>query len=307
MRNLPIIYDGHHLAKLTGTSHDYIFSASNSQSRFYRSFKIKKRNGKLRAIDEPLPTLKNVQRWVLANILARIEVSKVAKAFVKDVSIKDNARFHRNQNYVISIDVRDFFPSIPLWRVYAVLRSQGYSRGVSYLIAKLCTLDDKLPQGAPTSPAISNIVLAEFDSKILDYTRSKGLRYTRYADDLTVSGGTVNIGELLEVVRVHLEMEGLHINDEKTKVMRKGGRQIVTGIVVNKKLSVKREIVRDLRKNCYYIKKFGLDLHLLNIGESRGNYINHLMGIATHILHIDKKNKDAIEALDLLKNYRRHQ
>jgi RNA-directed DNA polymerase len=119
----PIIYDINHLSLLVGYKAEYVIAAAYGKKAFYREFKIRKKSGGERTISEPLPSLKEIQRWILDNILYVHQPSRYAKGFVPKLSIKDNARFHRAQPKVLSLDLKDFFPTVKRYRVYGVFRS----------------------------------------------------------------------------------------------------------------------------------------------------------------------------------------
>ena len=186
--NLPIISSPEHFSLLVGLDHQYICNMAYASDRFYRHFSIPKSNGKARNIDEPLPDLKFVQSWILHNILEKCPVSDYAKAYFKGRTLKHNARFHRAQKVVLTMDIKDFFPSISVKDVESIFEDMGYFRDTACFLAYLCCLDNVLPQGAPTSPYLSNLRMVDLDSKISKYTSSSNMRYTRYADDLTFSG-----------------------------------------------------------------------------------------------------------------------
>ena len=126
-KKFPIIYSQHHLSLLVGYSEDYLYKVSNSSKKFYRVYEIPKKNGGTRTIAEPLPSLKEIQYWILENILYKCEVSKYAKAYVRGQSIKKNAKFHINQKVLLSLDIRDFFGSIKFFDIYKIFSSMGYS------------------------------------------------------------------------------------------------------------------------------------------------------------------------------------
>lgn len=303
-KGLPIIYSQRHLSLLIGYKYDYLLKVSNARSfEFYRCYEIpKKSSDSTRLICEPLPNLKEIQRWILDNILVHVDISKFAKAYVIGLSIKDNARFHRGQHQVLRLDVKDFFPSISGKKVYRIFRSLGYSSEVSAMLTGLTVLNDGLPQGAPTSPALSNIYLKRCDARIGGYCLPRKIRYSRYADDMTFSGN-FSAGKILSFIALVLSDNDLKLNESKTKIMFKHQRQSTTGLVVNKKINVAREKRRKLRQEVYYIKKYGLNGHLNRTKETRSNYISHLTGIANFILHINANDKDAIEAKKILAEY----
>ncbi|WP_171941224.1 reverse transcriptase family protein [Herbaspirillum rubrisubalbicans] len=279
-QSLPIIYSPDHLGKLTGYDPAYLRYVAYKQRSFYREFSIPKKSGGVRSISEPLPNLKSIQQWILTSILYKLEPSVYAKAFVPQRSIKENARFHRSQEMVFTVDIRDFFPSLSVKRINNIFLSLGYERRVAYYLTRLCSLDGGLPQGAPTSPALSNIIFSPTDNRIAKYCTPLGIRYTRYADDLTFSGN-FSVSDLLKIIRRELSALELTLNDSKTRLMKKHERQIVTGVVVNEKLNATRELRRGLRQSAYYIQKYGLENHINRIDEKRGNYLLHLIGQAT--------------------------
>lgn len=294
--NFPIIYNQVHFCKLVGYTEEYIFAACNQPKKFYRTFFIPKKNGKKRKIDEPLPSLKEIQNWIYQEILCNVKISSYAKAYVRGKSIKDNARFHRKQKKVLSMDIKDFFPSIGFKRVLNVFRNIGYRENVAVLLANLCCLNNCLPQGAPTSPVLSNIIAYKLDSKIVDYIGKEKIRYTRYADDLTFSGD-FNEGDIIKNVERIANSLGFKINEEKTRVRKRNQRQEVTGIVVNEKLQLNRRIRKRIRSDIYYIRKYGLESHLEHIGETRENYLYHIIGLVSYAVFINPYDEN-------LKDYR---
>lgn len=300
-QGLPIIFDGKHLCNLVGYRPAYVFAASNAQDAHYRHFEILKKNGSPRKISEPLPSLKEIQRWLLANVFDPIPVSKFAKAFKQGSSIKSNARFHKGQAQVLCLDIKDFFGNIHTNSVVKILCNVGYSVSVSVLIANLCTLNDSLPQGAPTSPAISNIFMNKFDSRIASFCLRRDIRYTRYADDLTFSGD-LHPDWVIRFVRKCLSGMLLTLNDSKTRLLKRNKQQLVTGVVVNVKLQATRHLRRKLRQEIYYIKHFGLSSHLAFTKNHFGRHVEHLMGIANFILFLNNNDLEATATLAYLKS-----
>ena len=302
-KNLPVIFDHTHLSLLIGIDNEYLHRISNAPNFFYRTFYIKKRNGKLRRIDEPLPDLKKVQTWILKEILYKRPCSKFAKAYIPKTSIKDNTRFHKKQEVVLTVDIKDFFPSIKSGYVLNFFLSCGYNLPVAVILSRLCCLNESLPQGAPTSAYLSNLVLKNFDCKISDYCKKRSIRYTRYADDLTFSGD-FDIASVLYVVDNELKYLNLKRNPKKVKIMRSGDRQYVTGIVVNEVQQLPREYRMKIRQEVHFIEKFGLDNHLSHIGEYRANYIEHLGGKIDYALSInpnDTKMQEYKKVIDKIR------
>lgn len=301
-KNLPVIYDQHHFSLLVGYNLSYLIKVSNSQKPFYREFKIpKKTKEEFRSITEPLPNLKNIQRWILEEILNKLTPSPYSKAFRKGYSIKDNARFHRKQKKVLTIDIENYFGSIDYNKVLKFFRDLGYSNAVAVMLANICTLDDELPQGSPTSPMLSNLITRRLDKRIAGFTDKNHIRYTRYADDLTFSGD-FSEGQLINFVKFVLEDEGFIINERKTRVRKQNQRQEVTGIVVNEKMQASRKYRRDLRKIMFFIKKYGINSHLEFIGEeNKLNYLYHLLGVVNFIINVNPNDLEAKEDYNYLK------
>ncbi len=220
----------------------------------YSQFTIPKRRGGSREIEAPSDDLKTLQRRVLRLLLNPLPVHAAAKGFVCDRSIVHNARPHAGQGIVINIDLRDFFPSISSDRVYQAFRALGWGREAARILTNICSRDGHLPQGAPTSPALSNLVCRKLDARLEGLVRGKG-RYTRYADDLTFSFAEFGKGkpdatsrEVLGAIRNIIEAEGFLIQmKKKVRVQRAHQRQTATGLVVNRKVNLPREIRRRIR------------------------------------------------------------
>jgi len=243
----------------------------------YHRYGIPKKTGGLRSISAPKPTLAKAQRWVLQHVLTPLPVEPEAHGFVTARSILTNAAPHVGKNVVLNMDVKDFFPSITFRRVKGLFKGVGYSEHVAAVLALLCTepprmpaeLDGKkymvalgercLPQGACTSPAITNLLCRRLDRRLAALSAKHGFTYTRYADDLTFSGPSrAGVGKLLKSVRSILTLEGLAEHPDKTCVMGTGRRQEVTGLTVNQKLGVDRDVVRELRAILHNARKHGL-------------------------------------------------
>lgn len=299
-RKVPIVYDDEHLAALLGYDLDYVLGAVHATPRFYRTFSVRKHNGGRRSISEPLPSLKEIQYWILRNILSQLKPSRFAKGFVEGFSIKDNARFHRRQPRVLSLDLKDFFPTVRRPRVYGIFRSFGYSASVSWLFSRLCTLDEVLPQGAPTSPALSNAVASTLDGRLGGFARSWNLRYTRYADDITFSG-SFKPGAVIRFVRKVVAEEGFELNEEKTRLMGRHERQEVTGIVVNEGMRAPRDVRRRIRQVAYFVERYGLSGHLDHIDDRRAHYSQHILGVANHVRFVHEADRDALRLFELLR------
>lgn len=298
-RNVPIISSPKHFSLLVGIDHQYVCNMAYGTEKFYRHFSIPKKNGNKREIDEPLPDLKFVQTWILKNILEKCCVSDYAKAYVKGKNLKHNARFHKAQKVVVVMDIKNFFPSININDVTKIFESIGYYHDLSCFLAHLCCLNNSLPQGAPTSPYLSNIRMLSLDNKICEYISLNGIRYTRYADDLTFSGD-FNSSFLINDISKIIYSEGFCINTDKTRVLRQNTRQEVTGIVVNSHMQLSKEKRKKIRQQVYYIQKFGLDSHLEYTKETRANYLNHLLGQINFAIFINPKDTEMKEYFNII-------
>jgi RNA-directed DNA polymerase len=304
INGVPIIYNLTHLSKLTAIKRNYIIQAAVSSKHsqaYYRMFVVNKKNGGKRIIHEPLPNLKKIQYWILQNILSNINISSYTKAYIQKRGLKQNIRFHRKQKKVLNLDIKDFFPSISHDQVETVFKAVGYSHTVSKYLTKLCLLGDSLPQGAPTSPFISNIIMKPFDDEVSEFARSQNINYTRYADDMTFSGDfdeSIMIGYINGI----LSKYGFELNDRKTNLMYNSQRQIVTGIVVNDKIQLSKDKRKNLRLVLHYLKLNGFDGFLLKnkIAISKEKFINSVMGQISFGLYLNKEDKTLLELKKIL-------
>ncbi len=246
----------------------------------YVTFTVPKKNGGTRTLSAPHRKLAAAQRWILDNILSKLPVEPPAQGFVPGRSILSNAQPHARQGVVMNMDLEAFFPSIGFPRVRSVFERLGYSPAVATILALLCTecprrkveYDGKpyfvatgprgLPQGACTSPALSNQVTRRLDKRLQGLAAKLGARYTRYADDLTFSGPAAlsdRVGYLMARVRHIAQDEGFIINEKKSRVLRRNAAQRVTGLVVNDRPGVARREARRLRAILHQAGKHGFE------------------------------------------------
>lgn len=249
----------------------------------YHTFPLSQKD-KVRTITAPSLPLKKRQRWILSAILSRLEPSPWAHGFVRGRSIKTNAELHACHSYVLCLDIRDFFPSIPLGDVEKVFQEAGYSRSAASTLAAVCCYRGALPQGAPTSPALSNLIFRELDSQLAAESRLRGVTYSRYADDLTFSANR-DLGDLPDRVRELLETQNFTLHEDKIHLYGPGVPKKITGLVVqNGTVRIPKGLKRRLRQEIYYCKKFGVLTHLENVGaEKRVHYREYLYGKAYYI------------------------
>ncbi|HEV7225207.1 MAG TPA: reverse transcriptase family protein [Pirellulales bacterium] len=219
----------------------------------YREFSIPKRAGGQRRILAPEPELKSLQRRIHRRLLARLPVHPAATGFRRGESIVTHARRHAGQAAVVRLDLKDFFPSTSAKRVEQYFRAIGWNRDAARLLVKLCTVDGGLPQGAPTSPVLSNLLNYRLDACIAAYAKRVHIVYSRYADDITFSysdDGPAAAEHARALAyfawRVAAE-EGYRLHRKKSSIRRRHQRQTVTGLVVNSRVNLPRETRRWLR------------------------------------------------------------
>lgn len=254
------------------------FSRRVSTVSHYVRFAVPKRSGGLRVIAAPMPRLKAAQEWILRNVLDRVEAHDAAHGFRAGRSIVTNATPHAGAEVVVNLDLENFFPSISYRRVKGVFVALGYSEAAATVFALVATDFDveevtvdgrryyvatserRLPQGAPTSPAISNLLCRRLDRRLEGLASDLGFTYTRYADDLTFSGSGSSLPKicnLLARARAIVAHEGLTVNESKTRVLRRSRRLEVTGLTVNDRVAVPRETMRRFRATLFQIEKDG--------------------------------------------------
>lgn len=304
---VPVIFEFDHLALLLGREHAHLASLINSTRSHYRTFKIRKRSGGRRLITAPYPSLLECQRWILKNILESIRVHRNAYGFIQNRSIVDNAKCHLNKKEMIKIDIEEFFPSFGIGKLIKFFMALGYARNVAFYLSSICSLNEKLPQGAATSPYLSNIFCLRMDKRISAFARNNSIKYTRYADDITFSGERVPKKAISFVSHV-LADEGLKINFKKTKILGEKDRKYVTGIdVTERNLRLKRTYKREIFQELYYIEKFGFLSHVSHTKLKNDAYLNSILGKISFIASVegnsDKLKKYHKMIRDLIRRY----
>lgn len=252
------------IEKLTGASMSTLEDIKANTNLYYISYKIRKANKKgFRYIDAPNDKLKLIQRNLVKNLFSKVKVADEAHGFTFKKSAVTNAQHHLGNNILLSIDIKDFFPSIQMNTivkalVFAMLNSRIFlDRKDFKILISLVTYLGKLPQGAPTSPIISNICLFKLDEDLSSYFKEKEIVYTRYADDITLSHKNKNISFIDDIITIkqNLEKYDLKINKSKTKVLKRNKRMCVTGVVINDKLGTPRWYWRNLKAEMHNLIK----------------------------------------------------
>ena len=282
----------------------YILYASQYTKK-YIHFSIPKKNGGTREIYAPESKLKKLQKilaYKLQSCYEEIQKSysndnirkKIAHGYRKKLSIETNAYCHRNKKFVLNLDLDNFFPSINFGRVYGFfIKDKNFciSPQIATVIAQIACYDNQLPQGAPTSPIVSNFIAKILDIHLLKLAKKYNLTYTRYADDLTFSYNGKHFPESIaflnnekweigDELKSIITKSGFSLNENKTRMHYDNSRQLVTGLVVNKKVNIKKEFYKKLRTQCCSLLKHGYffedkdksDIHALKKLEGRLNF-----------------------------------
>ena len=278
---------------------DYYISKDSNKRKInrktYTTFYVDKKNGDKRIIHAPLKGLKEIQKALNLIIQSIHEPNENATGFVKNKSVVDNARAHVGKNYVFNIDLKDFFPSIDASRIWGRFLIEPFNLGnsderkkIANMIKTLCTTELEverlvdgdwkkekrlvLPQGAPTSPTITNAICEKLDRRLSGLSKRFGLKYTRYADDITFSSYrntyknkrgekesiyTEDSSFRKELLRIITD-QNFYIKKSKIRLQKRGYRQVVTGLSVNNKVNVSRKYIKDLRQRLYFWEKYGL-------------------------------------------------
>ncbi len=309
--DIPFVYDTFQLADLLGMRRRRLFYLSKNSEQFYDYVTIKKKNGGVRKLCVPICELKATQIQILRHILNKLKVSKYATAYKKGVSLKDNAKVHCSKKYILKLDLKNFFDNITFMQVYSsAFNTRYFPKQIGTILTQLCCRNDALPQGAPTSPALSNLVMKSFDDNFGRWCEKRGFDYTRYCDDITVSGNE-NLYSAYLKAKYMLENMGFELNEKKTNFVSNASCQLVTGLTVNEFARVPSKYRRDLRQELYYVFKFGISdamkrsklIDLAKIkdeSDALPKYINILIGRINYVLQIERDNNYFKECLDKL-------
>jgi RNA-directed DNA polymerase len=304
---LPVMHSSVDLATFLGIKLGQLrwlsYHRRGSAVVHYHRYFIPKKTGGQRAISAPKALLAEVQSKIFEGLLNKLALEPQAHGFVKGRSIVSNASLHTGRDVVVNLDLKDFFPSITFRRVKGLFHKLGYSEQVATVLSLLTTEPPRvetelggrvfhvalgariLPQGACTSPALTNLICRKLDRRLTGLSGSFQFNYSRYADDLTFSGSReAKIGCLLGGVRRILKDEGFEENKAKTHIMRQGRRQEVTGLTVNSRPTVSRKERRRLRAVLHNAAKSGLQ------SQNRDNhprFADYLRGKVAYLASVD--------------------
>jgi RNA-directed DNA polymerase len=271
--------EAYHVARYLGVPHHRMIRTlySENDSDRYRHFEIPKRTGGMRQIHAPVGLLRELQDKLLPDFKTLYRAHPNAHGFIDRRSVGSNAADHTGKRWVLNVDLKDFFPSINFGRVRGLFLKPPFEMGpaAAAVCAQIVTYRNGLPQGAPTSPVLSNFIAATLDRRLLRLARQNRLIYSRYADDITLStnlqqfppsiatrepiaggGYKVTIGDALEQA---IRLSGFEINERKVRIQGHHFHQSVTGLCVNERVNVDRKRIRKLRAMLHAWRKFGIE------------------------------------------------
>ena len=259
------------LAGLLRIQYATLLQIADTSQESYREFKIPKRTGGTRAIESPSGSLKSVQKFLnlpLQRVYHQIRpecVHGFVPNFFKQQitrNIVSNASVHVGKKFVLNLDIENFFHAVSAQRVKNLLMCYPFYFGndLASIIAILTTRNERLPMGAPTSPVLSNLASFMLDRKLMYYAKRKQLNFTRYADDLSFSSDEEITAEQVKNITGIIHSERFEINEKKTRILSKQGRQLVTGLKVNEKVNVDRKYIRSIRAMLHNWESKGLNL-----------------------------------------------
>lgn len=333
----PVIFTLEHFAALLKIQSDYLDSLLEKRAGFdiddfsgeklrakYNSFSLRKRSGGTRMILSPHEDVKYIQKWILTNILSKHNLADSCKGFRSGVSIKDNALPHANADLILKIDLLRFFDSIEERRIFGCFKEMGYIGNLAVDLARLCTVNHDeyywnsletadrtkllekisstsrvLPQGAPTSPYLANIVATKMDIRFMVLSKTLGFNYTRYADDLTFSiKGDATLPSL-SVIRKIIDEENFIINEKKIRFSKRGESQYVTGLSITNGVNVSKKYRKKIERHLYFCAKYGVQNHLKkNKKEFFGfNTISFHDWVFGHMCFIKSVNQETYQEL----------
>lgn len=307
----PFIYDIYQLSSFLCLRIDTIKEILDDISSNYTCCKIPKKTGGFRTLEQPNLIIDSIQRKIYERILKRLHCSPYATAYHPGAHLTDNAAPHTGKRYLLKMDITDFFGSIRFdMIVSSVFNTSLYPKHIGAMLSAFCCLEDVLPQGTCTSPALSNLVMKHFDDAFGAWCRRHQFNYTRYSDDITVSGNT-SLYPAFCVAKDMLSKMGFELNEKKTHFVTNASCQMVTGLTVNEKVSVNSEYKQKLRQELYYVSKFGFQnvierqqmkeyINKANPQKGYAAYYYSLMGRIDFVLSVEPDNAYFVKAKENL-------
>jgi S1-C subfamily serine protease len=284
------------------------------RGRMYTLFEIAKGSGKVRTITAPDRRLKIIQQKLLPLLEKLYRVRNPVHGFVPERSVKTNAEAHGRRGFVVNLDLKDFFPTITEKRTIGLLRSLGVDKRVAEIVARLCCHMGQLPQGAPTSPVLSNMICYRLDTDLLLVAKTSRAIYTRYADDITFSSyqpptplfegvvpavGRFSPDLLAPALSAAITGNGFVVHPEKAHYADRNSRRIVTGVKINAGLNVDRRYIRRVRAMLHSIERLGLanaEAKHESTG-GKGSLAAHLRGKIAYVAHLKGQTDPVVRSL----------
>jgi RNA-directed DNA polymerase len=287
------------------------------RARMYQHFSIAKGPNKVRMISAPDERLKFFQRKLAEKLTELYRPRNPVHGFVAERSVKTNALAHLHRRFVVNIDLKDFFPTISQNRVRGMMSSLGIDARVAEIVARVCCNNGHLPQGAPSSPVLSNMICFRLDKKLMDIAKEARCIYTRYADDITFSShqpptalfeatlppaGRFSPDLFAPRLRDVFQQNGFAINPDKAHYADRHSRRIVTGLKVNELLNVDRRYVRNIRAALHSIETLGnedaeKEFHGKHGGRS--SLAAHLRGKISFLTHVKGQSDPVVRSITL--------
>lgn len=321
-KGLPVIFSLGHLSKILGVSYIFLRNSIMEGNTYhvYKQFRIKKNSGGGRLIHSPMSPLIEVQRFINKEILQQCEIHPCAYAFRKGKKIRQCAEQHCGAKYLFRYDIKDFFHQITEKQVYKVFRGLGYKKLLSFELARLCTVNigdttlslateyedapyhykteqaRVLPQGAPTSPMLSNLAIKDLDAELFEFALNHNLVFTRYADDIVFSMTKLPVGftksslnyEIKKIIRKHK----FQLNEKKSHISGLGSRKVVLGLLVDgPKPRVLREVYKTIDNYLFIAKKCNNLRDAANFFQFRSprGFREHVIGLLGYIRDVEKE------------------
>lgn len=271
------------LKRLIDSSKLEKISNIESIGEYYLTFPLTKKNGKKRWIDAPILELKLVQNQILDNILIHLEPHNDAVGFKPGSNMIEGAKKHLGHKAILNIDLKNFFHSVKFHQVVKIMAEIGtkitnqgitdrWYRDEIITLTRLCCYKNRLPQGAPTSPYLSNLAARQLDTNLKSFSLKHNLTYSRYADDMSFShpDGDIDLMEMYHKIIKIVDKTGFKINYKKTRIQRSHQRMSVTGINVNKKLGVPKWKWRNFRAKLHNLEKSGKPISYKELEKLKG-------------------------------------
>jgi RNA-directed DNA polymerase len=264
----------HELLKLLGIRDNYLYPNFSTK---YREIEKPKKHGGTRTIKPPNLNLRKIQRIILDKILYKHTQLDCVYGLSKNKSILDNAKFHQKNasEQLLILDIENFFPSVPKKRINNIFKNLGFNKENSSILTKLCTIDGSLPQGAPTSPYLASMVCLKLDKEIFTYCKRRGFIYTRYFDDISISGKNISDKNIKQIERI-ISRHGFNCNKDKREFFDFNTDKTINSVFISKSVlsvtdSYKKEIADIYQKllaedtiqnKRIFAGKFGFFLHI---------------------------------------------